>query len=143
MMTGVLLGANPVEGEHQLFGFLTTDANAEVGAIHPKAMPVILTQSDQVEAWLTLPVTEALQMQKPLTVRLKSSRRAAPLNCKMIRPKRCHWTGAGLDHSLDRSLMCRRETSPQASAMKYVASRRSASPRPVSTNVSKLSEGDP
>ena len=36
--------ANPVEGEHQLFGFLTTDANAEVGAIHPKAMPVILTQ---------------------------------------------------------------------------------------------------
>jgi putative SOS response-associated peptidase YedK len=58
--------ANPVEGEHQLFGFLTTDANAEVGAIHPKAMPVILTQPDQVDAWLTLPVTEALQMQKAL-----------------------------------------------------------------------------
>ena len=35
--------ANPVEGEHQLFGFLTTDANEEVGAIHPKAMPVIFT----------------------------------------------------------------------------------------------------
>ena len=58
--------ANPVEGEHQLFRFLTTDANAEVGAIHPKAMPVILTQTDQIDAWLTLPVTEALQMQKPL-----------------------------------------------------------------------------
>ncbi len=29
-------------------------------------MPVILRQPDQVEAWLTLPVTEALQMQKPL-----------------------------------------------------------------------------
>jgi putative SOS response-associated peptidase YedK len=58
--------ANPVEGEHQLFGFLTTDANAEVGAIHPKAMPVILTQLDQVDAWLTLPVADALQMQKPL-----------------------------------------------------------------------------
>jgi len=58
--------ANPIEGEHQLFGFLTTDANAEVGAIHPKAMPVILTQADQVDAWLTLPVAEALQMQKPL-----------------------------------------------------------------------------
>ena len=39
--------ANPVEGEHQLFGFLTTDANAEVGAIHPKAMPVIFTLRDQ------------------------------------------------------------------------------------------------
>ena len=35
--------ANPIEGEHQLFGFLTTDANDVVGAIHPKAMPVILT----------------------------------------------------------------------------------------------------
>lgn len=58
--------ANPVEGEHQLFGFLTTDANAEVGAIHPKAMPVILTQAEQIDAWLTLPVTEALQMQSPL-----------------------------------------------------------------------------
>ena len=58
--------ANPVEGEHQLFGFLTTDANVEVGAVHPKAMPVIFTQADHVEAWLTLPVAEALQMQKPL-----------------------------------------------------------------------------
>ena len=28
--------ANPVEGEHQLFGFLTTNADAEVGAIHPR-----------------------------------------------------------------------------------------------------------
>jgi putative SOS response-associated peptidase YedK len=58
--------ANPAEGEHQLFGFLTTDANAEVGAIHPKAMPVIFTQADQVDAWLTLPVADALQLQKPL-----------------------------------------------------------------------------
>jgi putative SOS response-associated peptidase YedK len=49
-----------------MFGFLTTDANAEVGAIHLKAMPVILMQSDRVEAWLTLPVIEALQMQKRL-----------------------------------------------------------------------------
>jgi putative SOS response-associated peptidase YedK len=58
--------ANPVEGEHQLFGFLTTDANAEVGAIHPKAMPVILTSAEAVEQWLTLPVKEALALQKPL-----------------------------------------------------------------------------
>src|ERR1700761_8479274 len=58
--------ANPVEGEHQLFGFLTTDANAEVGAIHPKAMPVILTSMEAVEQWLTLPVKEALALQKPL-----------------------------------------------------------------------------
>jgi putative SOS response-associated peptidase YedK len=50
--------ANPVEGEHQLFGFLTTDANAEVGAIHPKAMPVIRTSQEAVEQWLTLPPKE-------------------------------------------------------------------------------------
>src|SRR6202046_2481196 len=33
----------PADGEHQLFGFLTTEANAIVAPIHPKAMPVILT----------------------------------------------------------------------------------------------------
>ena len=58
--------ANPVEGEHQLFGFLTTNANAEVGAVHPKAMPVILTSGEAVEQWLTLPAKEALALQKPL-----------------------------------------------------------------------------
>jgi putative SOS response-associated peptidase YedK len=58
--------ANPVEGEHQLFGFLTTNANTEVGAVHPKAMPVILTSGEAVEQWLTLPMKEALALQKPL-----------------------------------------------------------------------------
>jgi putative SOS response-associated peptidase YedK len=58
--------ANSVEGEHQLFGFLTTNANAEVAAVHPKAMPVILTSGDTLEQWLTLPVKEALALQKPL-----------------------------------------------------------------------------
>jgi hypothetical protein len=35
------------EGEtiNDIFAFLTTEPNAEVGAIHPKAMPVILTTS--------------------------------------------------------------------------------------------------
>ncbi len=54
------------EGEHHLFGFLTTDANAEVGSIHPNAMPVILTDRDQFETWLTMPGQDALAMQKPL-----------------------------------------------------------------------------
>jgi putative SOS response-associated peptidase YedK len=58
--------AKPVEGEHQLFGFLTTDANAEVGAIHPKAMPVILTTEAEIEAWMTAPADEALKLQRPL-----------------------------------------------------------------------------
>ncbi len=30
--------------------FLTTDPNCEVGAIHPKALPVILTESTEVDA---------------------------------------------------------------------------------------------
>ena len=56
------------EGEttNSLFGFLTTEPNAEVGAIHPKAMPVILTTPDEIEAWLTTPTDEALKMQRPL-----------------------------------------------------------------------------
>jgi putative SOS response-associated peptidase YedK len=58
--------ANPVEGRHELFGFLTTSANAEVGAVHPKAMPVILTSADACEAWMTAPAAEALRLQRPL-----------------------------------------------------------------------------
>ena len=58
--------ANPVEGKHQLFGFFTTDANVEVGAVHPKAMPVILTSAEAVEQWLTLPPKDALALQEPL-----------------------------------------------------------------------------
>jgi putative SOS response-associated peptidase YedK len=58
--------ANPVEGQHELFGFLTTDANAEVGGIHPKAMPVILTTEAEIEQWMTAPTQEALRLQRPL-----------------------------------------------------------------------------
>ncbi|WP_395660175.1 SOS response-associated peptidase [Aestuariivirga sp.] len=56
------------EGEttNDLFAFLTCEANAEVGAIHPKAMPVILTQADEIETWLTAPTKDALQLQRPL-----------------------------------------------------------------------------
>ena len=42
----------PVEGDHELFSFLTTDANAIVAPIHPKAMPVILTTPEEVDLWL-------------------------------------------------------------------------------------------
>ncbi|WP_420846308.1 hypothetical protein [Microvirga brassicacearum] len=52
--------------EHLVFSFLTTDANAEVGAIHPKAMPAILTHQDEFDAWLAAPMEEALTLQRPL-----------------------------------------------------------------------------
>lgn len=58
--------ANPVEGEHHLFGFLTTEANDVVGAIHPKAMPVILTTGLEIEQWMTATADEALRLQRPL-----------------------------------------------------------------------------
>jgi putative SOS response-associated peptidase YedK len=54
------------EVEADLFGFLTTEPNAEVGAVHPKAMPVILTEPDECEAWMTAPWTEAKMLQRPL-----------------------------------------------------------------------------
>jgi putative SOS response-associated peptidase YedK len=58
--------ANPVEGKHQLFGFLTTESNDVVGAVHPKAMPVILTTEDEIETWLSAPPDVALKLQRPL-----------------------------------------------------------------------------
>lgn len=56
------------EGEvtTDLFAFLTTAPNAEVGEVHPKAMPVILREKSEWEAWLTLPWTQAAVMQKAL-----------------------------------------------------------------------------
>jgi putative SOS response-associated peptidase YedK len=54
------------ENNNDLFAFLTTEPNAEVGAIHPKAMPVILTTADEIETWMTASPDEALKLQRPL-----------------------------------------------------------------------------
>jgi putative SOS response-associated peptidase YedK len=56
----------PVGGEHQLFGFLTTEANATIAPIHPKAMPVILTTPAEFDRWLEADTLEALALQRPL-----------------------------------------------------------------------------
>ena len=55
-----------VEGEHELYGILTTAANAVVAPIHPKAMPVILTTAAEADLWLEGQTPAALELQRPL-----------------------------------------------------------------------------
>ena len=56
------------EGEttNDLFAFLTTEPNADVAPIHPKAMPVVLTTPEEIETWMSAPSADALKLQRPL-----------------------------------------------------------------------------
>jgi putative SOS response-associated peptidase YedK len=79
----------PVDGSHELFGFLTTEANAVIAPIHPKAMPVILTTPDEFDCWLEGETSEALQLQQPLpddalTIVAKGEKEDPPLEYRFF-----------------------------------------------------------
>lgn len=45
--------------------FLTCEANSLVGAVHPKAMPVMLTPGEDVERWLSAERDDACALARP------------------------------------------------------------------------------
>jgi hypothetical protein len=73
----------PIDAQHELFGFLTTEANAIVAPVH--AMPVILTMPDEIDLWLEGDTPDALTLQRPLPDDA----------CAAHRPP--HWNEGGLD----------------------------------------------
>ena len=53
------------EDDWKLYAFLTTEPNSVVAPVHPRAMPVILTEPEECEHWMA-GGAESLELQRPL-----------------------------------------------------------------------------
>jgi putative SOS response-associated peptidase YedK len=53
--------------EAPFMAFLTCEANETVGAVHPKAMPVMLRPGDDIERWLGSEMADACTLARPLS----------------------------------------------------------------------------
>lgn len=67
----------PVGDGAGVYAFLTTEPNTVVGAVHPKAMPVILHEEDEAR-WLSEPLETAMEMVAAYPSQLMSVRGGIP-----------------------------------------------------------------
>jgi putative SOS response-associated peptidase YedK len=58
------------EANNDVLALLTSEPNAVVAQIRPKAMPVPLTTQDEIDLWMSAPAEEALKLQRPLLTML-------------------------------------------------------------------------
>lgn len=51
---------------NDLFAFLTTEPNTDISPYHPRAMPVVFRTVEDCDQWMTAPLADALELQRPL-----------------------------------------------------------------------------
>ena len=68
------------------YAFLTCAPNDVVGRVHPKAMPVILTQRDEADTWLSGDATAVAALQRPLADAAMAEITGADINVAVPAP---------------------------------------------------------